>query len=75
MTPKGKADSLIDKYCELLKFDYPIESSMKLCATRCAIICVEQIIEEMKDSEGVTGSSFVKWERIHWEAVLEILNT
>lgn len=72
MTSKEQASALIDKYCELLKFDYPINASMHLCARRCAIICVEQMIKTFENAN--EDSECTTIHIIHyWQEVLEYL--
>lgn len=74
MTPQEKASALVDKYCELLKFDYPIDRSMKLCATRCAIICVEQITEvAWWSSTGELPEPYRGAQIEYWQEVLSYL--
>lgn len=76
MTPKEKANELTNKFYALRAWECMNVQDRKVAygiAKQSAILCVEQIIKEVKDSENVTGSSFVKWERMHWEAVLKIL--
>lgn len=65
MTPEEKGRELIDKY--------KVFSETTGLAKQCAIICVEQIIEELEDVLSITGSSFVGEEMKHWNEVLEYI--
>ena len=47
ITPKEKAKELVDKYYVLIKYPTP---KWKLVAKQCALIAVDEILEETKNS-------------------------
>lgn len=69
MTPKEKAIELVNKYDTQLKNDLNVFYSYshiegeEECARRCAIICVEQII----DAITVIYNQLIEWEGVSME--------
>jgi methionine synthase II (cobalamin-independent) len=54
MTPKEKAEELFDKYDSFLYKEYD-----NLEAKKCALIAVDEILNELFEMAIVTGSSYV----------------
>lgn len=86
MTPEEKAIELLSKYyslsngmrTEIVWGDLEIvrdNDLKKSNSKKCAIICVEQIINELNEALEITGSSYVREEIKHWNEVLEHLKT
>jgi hypothetical protein len=71
MTPAEKSDELYLKYKKALNIQNDMRPGKNPFAQQCAIICVEQIMEELKDVQEVTGSSFVHEEINQWGKVIE----
>lgn len=65
MTHEEKAFQLYEKF-------RPICANNK-AANEVAIICVEEVIEELKDVLEITCSSFVREEINQWNKVIEYL--
>ena len=72
MTPKEKSELLVKDYYDQLSpyIDDPARSLRK--SKKCAIICVEQIIEAFK--AGINNPECITIHIVHyWQDVLEIL--
>jgi hypothetical protein len=70
MTPAEKSDELYLKYKEALNIQNDMQPGKNPFAQKCAIICVEQIIEAIHDR---LDSSIEELNTRYWKGVLEHL--
>ncbi len=74
MTPEEKAKEIIVKFEDVDSCDKHWHEQDSPCshqAKQCAIICVEQIMEELKDVLEITASSYVREEISQYNKVIE----
>lgn len=65
MTPQKKAKELVQKYlCKIIEFAYA-ETHYKELAKQCALIAVDEIIEELLEC----GEVWMKSRIIYWQEV------
>lgn len=77
MTPEEKAKELVGMFMLHVSWGRDADDGLwaKQGASQCAIMCVEQVLGELKDVLDVTGSSFVSEEINHWNQVIECIKS
>jgi hypothetical protein len=72
-TPKQKAKELVDKYLEIIwqadKFSYLLDSEGLHFAKQCALIAVDELIEDNKANEELVNGGLNKhyWQQVKTE--------
>ena len=81
MTPQQKkADELVERFYDPiedfdLKNDYPEMSKRMECATQCAIICVEEVLEATKVEVDRPDTGCYTVHSKYWQSVINELKS
>ena len=71
MTPKDKAKELFDKYCHAIRTEECDDGYFTnvVHAKRCALIAVDEILEELFEVLMVTAISYINKHIDYWQEV------